>query len=140
VAPKHATITSPSTTGEHKMFYKNAKITSTKLGALSERGIMNFWIMLDYGDGCHQGLGGYALDSYDKEKGKRAQTKLTGELVFNILNVLELDSWEDLNGKYIRAIMEGANDFSAQVVGVAHIIKDQEFNFKKHVEQDYNRD
>ena len=76
-------------------YYINAKITETKLGCLHDRGIMTFWIMLEFGSGG-QGLGGYAMDSYCKTAQNRLQTSLTGEVVHGILSALELDSWEDL--------------------------------------------
>ena len=46
---------------------KLAKITSAKLHH-KERGILNFWIHVDYEDFGSQGIGGLALDQWDKEK------------------------------------------------------------------------
>jgi len=43
-----------------------AKITSAKL-SIQERGILTFWIFVEYECGGGQGLGGLALDEYDKE-------------------------------------------------------------------------
>jgi hypothetical protein len=44
-----------------------AKIKSAGL-EIKERGILNFWIIVDYEDGGSQGIGGIALDTYDEEK------------------------------------------------------------------------
>ena len=103
------------------MDYINAKITETKLGCLHDRGIMTFWIMLEFGSGG-QGFGGYTLDSYCKTAQKRLQTALTGEVVHGILEALELDSWEDLKGKYVRIA-----GFGQKILGIGHIVKDQFF-------------
>ena len=43
-----------------------AKISSAKL-EIQERQILNFWIHVEYEEGCCQGVGGYALDEYSKE-------------------------------------------------------------------------
>lgn len=110
------------------MFYQNAKITETKLGCLHDRNIMTFWIMLDYG-GSGQGFGGYCLDSYCKEKKEREPSVLTGYLVHGVLNTLELDSWENLKGTYVRAILD-SDKCNAKVIGLGHIIKNKEFIFK----------
>ena len=44
-----------------------ARITSASL-EIKERGILNFWINVDYENGFSQGIGGIVLDAYDKEK------------------------------------------------------------------------
>ena len=106
-------------------YYINAKITETKLGCLHDRGIMTFWIMLEFGSG-EQGLGGYTLDSYCKTAQKRLQTALTGEVVHGILSALELDSWEDLKGKYVRIAVDNPG-FGQKILGIGHIVKDKFF-------------
>ena len=107
------------------MHYINAKITETKLGCLHDRGIMTFWIMLDF-DGSGQGLGGYALDFYCKTTQKRLQTTLTGEVVYGVLIALELDSWEDLKGKYVRIAVDNPG-LRQNILGIGHIVKDKFF-------------
>lgn len=106
-------------------YYINAKITETKLGCLHDRGIMTFWIMLEFGSG-EQGFGGYAMDSYCKTAKKRLQTALTGEVVHGILEALELDSWEDLKGKYVRIAVDSPG-FGQKILGIGHIVKDKFF-------------
>lgn len=49
---------------------KLAKVTSATL-EIKERGILNFWVMVDYEDGLSQGVGGLTLDDYDKELKRR---------------------------------------------------------------------
>lgn len=117
------------------MVYKNAIITSTKLGYIQHRGIMTFWIFLDYG-GQGQVFGGYCLDGYDDSTESRVQSVLTGDLVFNLLDTLGLDSWEDLKGTVVRAILD-EDSFSGKVLGLAHFIQNKEFNFVEHIENKF---
>lgn len=111
------------------MHYINAKITETKLGCLHDRGIMTFWIMLEF-DAGSQGFGGYVLDSYCKTAQKRIQTALTGEVVHGILEALELDSWEDLKGKYVRIAVDNPG-LAQNILGIGHIVKDKFFMVKE---------
>lgn len=119
------------------MVYKNAIITSTKLGNIKDRGLMTFWIFLDYGDSS-QGFGGYCLDRYDKTTEGRVQSVLTGDLVYNLLETLDLDSWEDLKGTVVRAILD-EDTLNGKVLGLAHSIQNKEFNFVEHVEKNFSR-
>lgn len=79
---------------------KNAKIVRTMLG-VEDHGVFTFVISLDYG-GSGQGYGTYALDSFDKAKKCRVGTAFGCEAIMRLLKVLEVKSWEDLNGKYCR--------------------------------------
>ena len=79
---------------------KNAKIESTSLG-YEDHGILTIFLGLDY-SGAGQGFGGYALDQYDELEKKRIPTKLSGIWIQKILEVVGVDKWEDLKGKYIR--------------------------------------
>lgn len=107
------------------MEYINAKVTDTKLGNLHDRGIMTFWIDLEF-DGGGQGFGGYCLDTYDKKLDTRVQTELTGEMIYGILKALDLDCWEDLKGKYIRAVVD-EKGFGQKLLGIGHIVNDKFF-------------
>lgn len=107
------------------MEYINAKITKTQLGCLHDRGIMTFWIHLEF-DGCGQGFGGYCLDSYCQEKQTRVQTTLTGEMIYGILEALDLDSWEDLKGKYVRAVVN-SRGLGQKLLGIGHIVNNKFF-------------
>lgn len=115
---------------QNNLHYQNAIITHTELGCLNDRGIMTFWIHLKW-DGCGQGFGGYALDMYNKETKQREQSIYTADIIYGILNALELSSWEDLKGKYVRAIRT-SDRLSGDVIGLAHIVKDKEFNIREY--------
>ena len=47
-----------------------AKVTKATL-EIKERGILQFYVFVDYEEGCSQGVGGICLDSYDDKKKKR---------------------------------------------------------------------
>jgi hypothetical protein len=101
---------------------KNGRITSTKLG-YEDHGILTFWLSLDYGGTC-QGFGGYALDSYDKEKECRKHGKYAGRCIEQILKVVGVENWEDIKGKYVRADLDGDGHIGDLIQGIIHILDD----------------
>lgn len=90
---------------------KNAKIKSTFLG-IEDHGIPTFFINLDYG-GAGQSFGGYDLRYYGIE------------IIVEILNALEVDSWEKIDG-FIRADAD-----YEKVYRIGHIVKDSWFDIEK---------
>ena len=78
----------------------NAQIKKTKLGFIN--GIVDFVLVLEIQGGGGITLGGYALDYYNKEKGKRIGSAYGMNLIMRILEVVGVDTWEELKGKYIR--------------------------------------
>ena len=109
------------------MTIRNAKILPTKLGR-EDHGIMTFMIFIEfYGAGC--GVGGYALDYYDRESNKRVFTGKGLEAISNILDVVGVDNWEDLKGKYIRI---KDNGIGSTVDEVGNLIDDDKwFNLRE---------
>ena len=99
----------------------NARIESTMLGYESH-GVMTFFLYLKR-ENVHQGFGGYGLDMYDQEQKKRVSHKIFGYTVSRILEVVGVDSWEKLNGKYIRMELD-SNSWGARVIGIGNILKD----------------
>lgn len=95
---------------------KNARIISTQLG-FEEHGIATFSLVLDYGNGSQQSVGGYPLGPD------------THELIFEILRVTGKDTWEDLPGKFIRVV--GRRD---KVEAIGHITDDKWLEFYKWME------
>ena len=102
--------------------YRNAIITNTRLG--KERGIMTFWIFVEYDCGG-QGLGGIALDGYNKEKDCREGHYKSIELISKILDVVGVEKWEDLVGKHVR--VEKVN-WGCTAKKFGHIMKDKWIN------------
>jgi hypothetical protein len=95
---------------------KNARITKTMLG-WEDHDIFTFLLMLDYG-GMGQGAGQLCLGN---SKGVHA---LTGEMISKILQTVGVDTWEELPGKNVVAIIE-----DGLVRGIAPILGGKDFIF-----------
>ncbi len=107
---------------------KNAKITSTMLG-IEDHGILTFMLHLDYGGGG-QGAGGYALDASIYKNGKfvgRQGTAGGMDIILRILELLDVNMWEDLPGTYCRV---RATYTSIEAIG--HPLKNNWLDFKQH--------
>lgn len=76
---------------------KLAKIQTARLDM--DRDIMSFWITVDYEDGFGQGIGGYALDTWDPEKKRRVGTAFGCEIIRRILSTFEVNDLSQLKGK-----------------------------------------
>jgi len=85
---------------------KLAKITSAKLHH-KEREILSFWIRVDYEDFGSQGIGGLALDQWDKEKNRRVGTAYGCEMIMRLLDTLDVDDFSEMNGRMIWVHGEG---------------------------------
>lgn len=89
-----------------KMNKQLAKISSASL-EIKERGILNFWIYVDYEEGCSQGIGGIALDEFDDNKKRRVGTAYGCEVIRQILLCLDVNDFSEMKGKIIWVIGEG---------------------------------
>ena len=104
---------------------KNAKITSTMLGR-EDHGIMTFMIYIDAGDfSC--GVGGFCLDEFNATTQTRVFRAESMEAISEILNVVGVNKWEDLPGKYIRF---EDNGFGSTVTKIGNIVNDKWFDMK----------
>jgi hypothetical protein len=101
----------------------NAVISKTMLGR-EDHGIMTCYLTLDY-SGSVQGFGGYSLDEFSPTLDRRVGTKWGMEFIARVLNVVEVENWEDLRGKYVRVKKGGAT-----IDAIGHITKDQWFDPK----------
>ena len=112
-----------------QMEIKNAKIESTMLG-IEDHGIMTCYLYLDYGDSGHQGFGGYGLDEPKKDKNDefvgRVGSAWGMQFIMKILDVVGVEKWEDLPGKYVR--VEAEHD---KVHKIGNITKDKWFSPKE---------
>lgn len=113
------------------MHIENGKIIKTNLG-VEDHGIMTCWIELSF-DGTGQAFGGYALDSYSREKQCRIGDSRSIMAIRKILEVVDVQNWEDLNGKYVRIKRK---DSWGKINAIGHIIKDQWFSFEEHYKKD----
>lgn len=92
-----------------------AKIDSAKLSL--ERGILHFWIFVDYEDGGSQGIGGFALDRYCPRRGRRIGTAYGCEMIRSILDLFDVDDLSELKNKYVYVLSKGTG-FNIQPLGL----------------------
>lgn len=108
------------------MTIRNAQITSTMLGR-EDHGIMTFMIFVDAG-AYHCGIGGYAIDGYDKETKTRVFTAKGMEAISKILEVVGVDKWEDLPRKYVRIVDNGRG---TTIEEIGNLMEDKWFNLRE---------
>lgn len=101
-----------------------AKITHATL-EIQERGILNFWIHVDYENGTSQGIGGIALDEYDATKESRVGTAYGCEMIRRLLICLDVNDFSQMKGKHIWVIGEGSG-FSFNPKGIRQLRVDGE--------------
>lgn len=89
-----------------------------------DHGIMTIYLTLDYG-GTMQGFGGYALDVYSEEDKERLPSKALGEWVMNLLDIVGVNKYEDLKGKYIRVELE--EGWNGKILGIGNLLEDKWF-------------
>lgn len=104
-------------------FVRNAVIESASL-SFSERGILDMWLMLDYG-GSGQGFGGFALYLPPSFKHHAVQSP-AGHHIFRCLQVAGVEDFKDLKGKTIRVATDKEGGF---IEGIGHIIDDKLWYF-----------
>lgn len=106
------------------MEIKNAKISSTMLGR-EDHGIMTFMIYIDACDfACC--VGRYCLDEFNPSTQTRVFRAESMEVISKILEVVGVDKWEDLPGKYIRIEYNG---FGSTVTKIGNIIEEKWLDF-----------
>ena len=108
------------------MEIKNAKIRSTMFGR-EDHGIMTFMIFVEF-DPCTCGVGGYAIDQYDKNTKSRVFTASGLEAISKILEVVGVDTWEQLPGKYIRI---KDNGWGSTIDEIGNLMEDKWFNLRE---------
>jgi hypothetical protein len=101
----------------------NAQINTSRLGFI-RNGIFSFCLTLTIQGGGALNIGGYVMDSYDKGKEKRIGTAYGMNLVMRILEVVGVNTWEELEGKYIRIVRLGDS-----VTKIGNLIKEEWIDF-----------
>ena len=105
----------------------NAQITGTKLG--EEHGCLTASIILEgHYWGCS--FGGYCLDHWFADAGEHNSTGGYGAII-ELMKALDVESWEELKGQYVRAEFES---HGGPITRVGHITKDQWFSWKDYFE------
>ena len=111
------------------MTIRNAKITGTMLGR-EDHGIMTFMIFVEfYGAGC--GIGGYAIDQYDRDTEGRVFSAKGLEAISKILETVGVDTWENLKGQYIRV---KDNGLGSTVDEIGNFMEEKWFNIREFFE------
>ena len=104
------------------------KIISTKLG--EEHGCLTADLIIE-GDGWGCGFGGYCLDHWFSDPGKYDSSDGYGAII-ELMKTLEVDSWEQLRGQYVRVVSKG---WGEKIDKIGHLMKDKWFSFKDYFEQ-----
>lgn len=107
---------------------KNAVIESVSIND-GERGFLTAYLFLDYGDGGHQGFGGYTLYLPKEYANHTASINYAGHFIFRCMQIADVDSWDKIAGKTIRVKAE-----HSKVHAIGHIIKDDWFDPSKDFE------
>ena len=105
----------------------NAQIVSTKLG--EDHSCLTAYIYLE-GDGWGCCYGGYCLDHWCKGIGEHNSFDGYGAII-ELMKALEVESWEQLKGKYVRVETTG---WGGNITRIGHLMKDKWFSFKEYVE------
>lgn len=109
------------------MLIKNAKIDHTMFGR-EDHGIMTFSICISTAEySCW--IGNYAIDCYDRETESRKFTAKGLEAISKILEVVGVDTWEELPGKYIR--IKDSGGWGSTVDEIGNLIEDEWFNIRE---------
>jgi len=87
---------------------KQLAIVSKAKLEIQERGILNFWVFVDYEDGGSQGVGGIALDTYDAEKKRRVGTAYGCEVIRRLLLAFGVNDFSEMKGKHVWVLGEGS--------------------------------
>jgi hypothetical protein len=83
-----------------------AKITSARL-EIQDRGILGFWIHVQYEEGLSQGIGGIALDTYDTVTKERVGTAYGCEVIRRLLLGLHVNDFSEMVDQVIWVHGEG---------------------------------
>lgn len=108
----------------------NAKIESVSLCFAND--ILTFYLGLKIEGGAGCCFGGYALDEYDKEEGRRIPRSIGLECLEKIMKTVGVQSWENLMDKYIRVVCRGLGESIAEI---GNIMEDEWFNIEEFFEK-----
>lgn len=109
----------------------NAKITGTFLGR-EDHDIPTFGIYVQTAEGWCTTIGYYSLSGYDRESEKYDWCNF--EIIFKILKIVGVNSWEELTEQYIRIkVPERRN---APIIEFGNLVEDEWININEWFEQE----
>lgn len=114
------------------MKISNAQITDVTLG-YEDHGVLTFGLTLDIAGGGCCVFGGFCLDRWDEEKQKRVCDAKSMECLTEIMRVVGVRNWEDLQWKYIRIVDNG---YGSTVDTIGNLMKDEWFNVREFFAED----
>ena len=98
---------------------KLAKVESASL-EIKERGILNFWVHVAYEDGFNQGVGGLALDTWNKDLERRVGTAYGCEMIRQLLLFFGVNNLTEAKGQVVYVVGEGEG-LSFRPTGLKHL-------------------
>ena len=104
-------------------FVTNAIIESASL-TRADHGVLSGWLTLNYG-GTGQGFGGYSLYLPKSFKNHDLNVNYAGHFIFRVMEIAEVEKWEDLPGKTIRV---RKSDEWGLIEAIGHIVKEDWFS------------
>lgn len=108
------------------------KIDKTTLG-YEDHGIMTVYLSVSWG-GSGTSVGGYALDQYDEDKKRRIGTAYGLEWVIQVLRVVGVSKWEDVQGKEVIMLHPSGTGYlknGFEAVGILSKSSDEYILFKE---------
>lgn len=115
-----------------------ATIDRTELG-IQDHGLMNVWLHCSW-PGSGVGVGGYALDTYDRTEKKRVGTGYGLDFVMQVLDTVGVRTWEQIAGKQIIVLFDGDGGWGGSAVGFAHLSDDKALILSDHASAWKNRE
>lgn len=88
---------------------------------IQERGILNFWVFVDYEEGCSQGVGGIALDEWNEEKREREGTAYGCEMIRQLLLFFGVNNLTEIKKDTMVYVLGEGDGFGFQPKGFEHL-------------------
>lgn len=108
---------------------RNAKITNVSI-SMADHGCLTFYLFLDGGGwGC--GYGGYCIGHGYEGADEDKFTAESGDglvAMMRIMDIVGVEKWEDLKGKYVRCKLGRLSD---GVLEIGNVIHDKWFNIQE---------
>lgn len=88
---------------------------------IQERGILNFWVFVDYEEGCSQGVGGITLDEWNEEKREREGTAYGCEMIRQLLLFFGVNNLTEIKKDTMVYVLGEGVGFGFQPKGFEHL-------------------